>query len=71
MYAGWALLHAGAEVAAGSGWILAALPAAAALVHRQVRREEHQLGTHFGGEFARYQAAVPRYLGPRSFHRQG
>jgi hypothetical protein len=67
MYAGWALLHAGAGVAAGSGWILAALPAAAGLVHRQVRREEQDLGADFGGEFACYRAAVPRYLGLRSF----
>jgi protein-S-isoprenylcysteine O-methyltransferase Ste14 len=67
MYAGWALLHAGAGVAAGSGWIL---PAAAGLVHRQVRREEQDLGADFGDQFGRYQAAVPRYLGPRSFHRQ-
>jgi hypothetical protein len=64
-------LHAGAGMAAGSGWILAALPAAAALVHRQVRHEEYDLGADFGYEFARYQAAVPRYLGPQSFHRQG
>jgi protein-S-isoprenylcysteine O-methyltransferase Ste14 len=67
MYAGWALLHAGAGVAAGSGWILATLPAATGLVHRQVRQEEHDLGADFGDEFARYQAAVPRYLRPRSF----
>ena len=71
MYAGWALLHLGAGVAAGSGWILAALPAAAGLVHWQVRCEEQDLGADFGDEFARYRAAVPRYLGPRSFHRQG
>jgi protein-S-isoprenylcysteine O-methyltransferase Ste14 len=69
MYAGWALLHAGAGVAAGSGWTMAALPVAAALVHRQIRREENDLGADFGGAFERYRAAVPRYLGPRSFRR--
>jgi protein-S-isoprenylcysteine O-methyltransferase Ste14 len=67
MYAGWALLHAGAGVAVGSGWLLATLPAAAALVHRQVRREEQRLAADFGDEFERYQGAVPRYLRPRSF----
>lgn len=71
MYIGWALLHTGIGVSAGSGWILVSLPAAAGLVHRQVRREEQDLGADFGDEFEHYQAAVPRYLGSRSFHQQG
>jgi protein-S-isoprenylcysteine O-methyltransferase Ste14 len=62
MYAGWALLHLGAGLIGGSAWFLGAFPAATWLVHRQVLREERTLGTAFGDEFARYQAAVPRYL---------
>jgi len=62
MYVGWALLHLGAGVAGGSGWILAAFPAVTGLVHRQVLREERDLGEDFGDEFARYRAAAPRYL---------
>ena len=72
MYVGWALLHLGAGVAGGSGWILAAFPAVTGLVHRQVLREERDLGEDFGDEFARYRAAAPRYLlGRRSFPRLG
>lgn len=62
MYVGWALLHLGAGVAGGSGYIVAALPAAAVWVHRNVLREERELGEDFGHEFGRYRAAVPRYL---------
>ena len=40
MYVGWALLHLGVGVGRGSGWIIAVFPAAAAQVHREVRREE-------------------------------
>jgi protein-S-isoprenylcysteine O-methyltransferase Ste14 len=62
MYAGWALLHLGLAVAAGSGLILATLPAAVAATHLTVLREERRLADRFGAEFAAYRAAVPRYL---------
>jgi protein-S-isoprenylcysteine O-methyltransferase Ste14 len=62
MYVGWALLHLGTGVAGGSGWIVAALPAAAGWMHREVRGEEAKLAEDFGDEFQRYRAAVPRYL---------
>ncbi len=62
MYLGWALLHLGAGVAAGSGWVVAALPAVVACVHREVLREERELGREFGDEYGRYRAALPRYL---------
>lgn len=62
MYVGWALLHLGAGVVRGSGWIVAALPAAAAQVHRGVLGEERALGDMFAEQFGPYRAAVPRYL---------
>lgn len=62
MYLGWALLHLGVGVAGRSGWIVATLPVAAGLVHRDVRREERQLSDTLGEEFGRYRAAVPRYF---------
>lgn len=62
MYMGWVLLHLGAGAACGSGWIVAALPAAVARVHREILREERALGEHFGDDYERYRAAVPRYL---------
>jgi protein-S-isoprenylcysteine O-methyltransferase Ste14 len=62
MYLGWALLQLGAGVARGSWWVIAAVPAAAALVHREVRGEERTLDDAFGDEFRRYRATVPRYL---------
>jgi protein-S-isoprenylcysteine O-methyltransferase Ste14 len=62
MYLGWALLQLGAGVVRGSGWMIAAVPAAAALVHREVRSEERTLEHVFGAEFRRYRATVPRYL---------
>jgi protein-S-isoprenylcysteine O-methyltransferase Ste14 len=62
MYVGWALLHVGAAVAAGSGWALASFPPVAAWMHHEVLREERGLMDAFGGEYRRYRTAVPRYL---------
>jgi len=62
MYVGWALLHLGAGVAGGAGWVVAASPAAVGWVHWEVLREERALGEDFGDQFGRYRAAVPRYL---------
>jgi protein-S-isoprenylcysteine O-methyltransferase Ste14 len=62
MYLGWALPQLGAALVRGSGWMIAAVPAAAALVHRAVRGKERMLEEAFGDEFRRYRAAVPRYL---------
>lgn len=66
MYVGWALLHLGSALVAGSGWILAVLPPAALRVHREVRAEERALEARFGDEFRRYRSSVGRYL-PRTF----
>jgi protein-S-isoprenylcysteine O-methyltransferase Ste14 len=62
MYVGWAMLHLGAGLIGGSAWVLGAFPSAALLVHRQILREERELGEVFRDEFAHYRAAVPRYL---------
>lgn len=61
MYLGWALLHLGIGVAAGSAWVVAALPPAAGYVHGQVMSEERALADRFGDEFDRYRGTVPRY----------
>ena len=61
MYLGWALLHLGIGVVAGSAWVVATLPPAAGWVHGQVMSEERALAARFGDEFERYRAAVPRY----------
>jgi protein-S-isoprenylcysteine O-methyltransferase Ste14 len=62
MYLGWTLAGLGAGVVAGTGWVLAAVPAAAVWTHREVRREERQLAGSFGAEFDRYCERVSRYL---------
>ena len=61
MYVGWALLHLGIGLAAGSGWIVASLPVAVGFLHRQVLWEERALAQQFPVEFGRYRAAIPRY----------
>jgi len=63
MYVGCALLGLAAGVLTRSGWILVAVPVAAAWTHVDVRKEERRLTEAFGAEFAAYRAAVPRYLG--------
>jgi protein-S-isoprenylcysteine O-methyltransferase Ste14 len=70
MYLGWALLQLGAGVVRGSWWMVAAVPPAAALVHREVRREELMLDDAFGDQFRRYRVTVRRYLPRRSARRQ-
>jgi protein-S-isoprenylcysteine O-methyltransferase Ste14 len=62
MYVGWAMLDLGAGLVGGSAWVLGTFPATTWLVHRQVPREERDLGEVFRDEFARYRASVPRYL---------
>ncbi|MBD1538832.1 MULTISPECIES: methyltransferase family protein [Pseudarthrobacter] len=65
MYVGWTLLHLGIGLVRRNAWSLAALPVAAGAVHRQVLREEASLAASFGGAFAEYRRAVPRYVGRR------
>lgn len=65
MYVDWTLLHLGIGLVRHNAWILAALPVAAAAVHRQVLREEASLSANLGGAFAEYRRAVPRYVGRR------
>ena len=67
MYLGWGLLHLGSALLTGSGWLLASAPPAMMAVHHAVLGEERRLEQQFGDEFARYRAAVPRYLLPRGW----
>ncbi len=67
MYLGWGLLHLGSALLTGSGWLLAAVPPAILAVHHGVLGEERRLEQRFGDEFARYRAAVPRYLPSRGW----
>ena len=62
MYLGWALLDLGTGVAGGSGWVVAALPAVARRVHREVLLEERILDEEFEEAYGHYRIAVPRYL---------
>ena len=62
MYVGWTLLHLGVGLVARSPWVLATWPAAFALVHRQVLREERDLAARFGPDFTDYRERVPRYV---------
>lgn len=62
MYVGWAMIHLGIGVLAGSAWTGLSLPLALAWIHREVRHEERRLAAVFGQEFTAYRAAVPRYL---------
>jgi protein-S-isoprenylcysteine O-methyltransferase Ste14 len=63
MYVGCAMVGLAAGVMTRSGWMLAAVPVAAAWTHMDVLEEERRLATSFGAEFAAYRAAVPRYVG--------
>jgi protein-S-isoprenylcysteine O-methyltransferase Ste14 len=65
MYVGWALLHLGTALTAGSAWIASTFPLSALWLHHQVLGEERQLDAAFGEEFHRWQMAVPRYVGFR------
>jgi protein-S-isoprenylcysteine O-methyltransferase Ste14 len=62
MYVGWALIHLGAGLTAGSSWLLVAFLPAAAWTHDEVLHEERYLHRRFGREFEAYADAVPRYL---------
>jgi protein-S-isoprenylcysteine O-methyltransferase Ste14 len=65
MYLAWALLHAGVGLLSGSAWVVVTLPAAAGWVHAEAVSEERSLAARFPAEFARYRAAVPRYVAAR------
>jgi protein-S-isoprenylcysteine O-methyltransferase Ste14 len=66
MYVGWWFLRLGAGVSAGSGWVLATLPAEVLAEHPGVLREEAKLAELFGRTYPDYAEEVPRYLGLRS-----
>lgn len=62
MYVGCTAVQLGLGGVARSGWMLAASPASAALLHLAVLREERWLGERFGTAYDSYRAEVPRYL---------
>jgi len=62
MYLGWGLMHLGLGVLLRSPEVLATVPPAWALLHRDVVREERDLEVRLGQEYAEYRRAVPRYL---------
>lgn len=65
MYLGWWLIHLGAGVLRGSGWVAATLPVAVVLEHFGGSIvEERELRRRYGEEYARYAEQVPRYAGP-------
>src|SRR5688500_3414520 len=62
MYVGCTVAQLGLAGVARNGWMLAATPVSAVLLHRWVLREERWLGERFGTEYDTYRARVPRYL---------
>jgi len=65
MYVGWWLIHLGVGLLRGSGWVVAAVPAATLVEHFGVVAEERALERTFGDEWVRYRDRVPRYVGLR------
>lgn len=62
MYVGCTVVQLGLAGVTRNGWMLAAAPVSAALLHRWVLREERWLGERFGTTYDAYRARVPRYL---------
>ncbi|MET9358198.1 methyltransferase [Streptomyces sp. NPDC006617] len=59
MYVGWALLHLGAAMAGGAGWVLASFLPVASWMQWEVLREEQALADSFSEEFRRFRATEP------------
>ena len=62
MYAAWGLIYVGVSFLVDSAWPLAMLPAALALIHVSVLREERELGRRLGDEYRDYRSRTRRYL---------
>lgn len=62
MYVGWTVGYLGLALLGATVWPLVLLLVVAALVHRDVRREEQDLENRFGAEYRRYRSEVRRYL---------
>lgn len=62
MYVGFTAIHLGLAGLTRNGWTLVTCPASAALLHREVLREERWLRERFGTAYDTYRARVPRYL---------
>ena len=63
MYLGMALIQTALGIGLGNGWILLLAPVSVAIVHvTAVRHEEAYLTRKFGEHYARYKAAVRRWI---------
>lgn len=62
MYVGFTTAQLGLAAVTRNGWMVAACPVSAALLHRWVLREERWLHDRFGEAYDAYRAEVPRYL---------
>ena len=62
MYVAWTLMLLGTGLVPNSLWIIAPLPAVAAFIHFDIKREERFLEEKFGDEYLRYKKQVPRYF---------
>src|SRR5215213_10628090 len=62
MYVGWTLLYLGAALVTRNTWMVASLPIALGLIHREILREEQVLERSFGVEYLRYRKLVRRYI---------
>jgi protein-S-isoprenylcysteine O-methyltransferase Ste14 len=62
MYGGWTLLYLGAALVTRNTWMVASLPIALGLIHREILREEQVLERSFGVEYLRYRKLVRRYI---------
>jgi protein-S-isoprenylcysteine O-methyltransferase Ste14 len=62
MYVAWGLVYVGVSFLVHTAWPLVVLPAALALTHVTVLREEHELERRFGAEYRDYRSRTRRYL---------
>lgn len=61
MYVGFSMIHVGLAGASRNGWMIAAWPVSAGLMHKAIRREERLLRSTFGDDYDAYYARVRRY----------
>jgi protein-S-isoprenylcysteine O-methyltransferase Ste14 len=62
MYVAWGLVYVGVSFLVHTAWPLVVLPAALALTHVTVLREEHELERRFGAKYRDYRSRTRRYL---------
>lgn len=62
MYRAWDLLHVGFGILLGTGWVCVTWPVAAAVMNREIEREERSLVAKFGHTYEEYRLSVPLRL---------